>query len=616
MNIKMLATFAFLFTAILASTSTLGQVKDRADDAEDSRLDRILATKRWREGSYGISIRPPLGSVLKRRTGDDAVLRIEKDRTYVMTLYLKQTRSEMKITNIYETAREQMAFLNPTAAVIQQRLVKPSGRPGWIQYFGVNYEVKNNKPEAQIDRAARLRVAKDQYETAVTLKNRGRDIPAYRLFRKLMTNSPDRAIALHASRWAKSLESDFAFMARFRKDEAIRQRTRVQEKDDSPWVLGQGFMQIDPHNFVMVKLEVTKENFESIKPVFEGVIRSLRVDNPQEIDDHRKELIKAGDAVKGLLTFARLKEVIRMWDDRGGKVDVPHAELWQRIVQDEDDVGWMRTVFSVRKDRRLIREIMRDPITKALVRDDKGQVVYRVLEVEDGVEGIGVDVQARILMGTRAIDTETSMFLSGDRTFETWATRTTVRDRELPVQNNNPANPNIIRGGPAPAAAKPKKETTWLESGMRNNDQITIIREGPTAGNVKRFLYVKPKDGYLSQPALYLISPLLPRDGDNEYAFYSYYPNTGTISFRTVRCVGKGDNSFTIYSRPAPDQAEQISEYNQAGLLTNRSLSEGRDVVPTTRQELARIWKVDLPKEAPTVKPVQPGELPSNRVPR
>lgn len=605
-------TFVFSISFGFASETLNAQSKNE----EDSRLDRYLATKRWREGSFGVSIRPPLGSTLKRRTTDDAVLRIEDGRKYAMTLYLKQTNSEMKINNIYETAREQMAFLFPKAAILQQILAKPSGRPGWIQYFGVNYAKTDNTGVRQrVDRATLLRVAKDQYDAAVKLKKKGKDVQAFRMFQRLITNSPDRTIALQASRWAKSMQADFAFMSRYRKDEIARSRNQVKLKDDSPWVLGQGFMQIDPHTFVMLKMEVAKENYDEVKPIFEGVIRSLRVDSPRELEEQRTNLVKAGDAVKNLLTFDRLKEVVRMWDKRGGKVEVPHAELWQRIVQDQSDIGWMRTVFTVRKDRRLTREIARDA-NGNLLRDEKGHVVHRIIVKEDGVQGIGADIQARILVGEQAVDTETRIFLSGDRTFETWATKTTVRS-STPTKKEAPSNPNIIRGGKQPAPPPGSgDETTWLESGMRNYNQITIIREGPVAGRIKRYLYEKPKDGYLSQVALFLIGPLLPRDGDNEYAFYAYYPNTGTISFRTVRCVGKGDGSFTIYSRPAPDQAEQVSEYNQAGLMVKRSLSEGRQILPTSRKQLAAIWKTELPKDAPTVTPVQPGTLPTNRVPR
>jgi hypothetical protein len=251
------------------------------------------------------------------------------------------------------------------------------------------------------------------------------------------------------------------------------------------------------------------------------------------------------------------------------------------------------------------------------------------------VLGIGVDIYARFhtesripnsnKIQTNAIDTVSRCFLSKKGTYESWATQTTVRQR-VDFQEKTPIrNPNIISNGQAPrridqASVHKARNTTWLETGVRNHNQITIIREGPSG--VKRFLWTKPKEGYLGQVELYLLAPLLPKKSSEKLAFYAYYPKTGTISFRSIHIEpNPTTGQFNVYSRPSPDSPEQVSQYNAEGLLVKRTLGEGRLVVPTTRQELANIWKIELKDEIPgsidLTKP-QKGPLPptQDRAPR
>jgi hypothetical protein len=231
-----------------------------------------------------------------------------------------------------------------------------------------------------------------------------------------------------------------------------------------------------------------------------------------------------------------------------------------------------------------------------------------------------VDVYARMHMGLRAVDSHSQNFLSHKRDYESWSIRTTVRERKEFQPGEKPATLPARPGAQAPAAEpKPPQvtETTWLETGVRNGDVITIIRESPTG--IDRFTWQKPRLGYISQVELFLMAPLIPRD-NQDYGFYAYYPNTGTISFRTIRAVASGEEGagFRIYSRPAPDSPEQVSEYNAAGQLLRRALAEGRDVVPTTREELAKLWNVKLPDEsaAPADPAADKPLPPSQRTPR
>jgi len=87
-----------------------------------------------------------------------------------------------------------------------------------------------------------------------------------------------------------------------------------------------------------------------------------------------------------------------------------------------------------------------------------------------------------------------------------------------------------------------------------------------------------------------------------------------------MRVVDDGDSSgnFRVYSRPSPDSPEQVTEYDRQANITRRLLGEGREVVPITREELAKVWKIDLPDETAAPKsPEQEQPLPpTGRIPR
>ena len=160
------------------------------------------------------------------------------------------------------------------------------------------------------------------------------------------------------------------------------------------------------------------------------------------------------------------------------------------------------------------------------------------------------------------------------------------------------------------------EKTSWLETGVRNGEQITIIREGPAG--VQRLSWRKPPIAYVSQVELYLMAPLLPKE-TGEYGFYAYYPNTGSVSFRKVRVVPSGDGGIRVLSQATPDSPEQRSDYDRDGNLIGRELGEGMELVPTTRDELAKLYRIDLPDEKveqPKPKDSENPLPPSNRLPR
>ena len=615
---KLLISSLFLIALIGLVSLASGTAASAAVD-----VDAILARERWREMAYGVSLRPPLGSKMQSRNIDDAQLRIQQGDEYAITLYIKNTQQEMTIDQVVRTAIEQFGFAQPTSIIDSQRVAKPAGRPGWMIYFGVNLPAKE-KPEAGKDVEAMMKISRTQLETANRLREKaGQDIAAFRLYKAIAAHSPDKAVAKKAREWVASFEVDRQFMQRYLIDEAARKQRNPLDVDTKGWYMGQAFMQLAPNTFVVLQLEVGQDAFDKVKPIFEEVVKSLEVQNPKELDEHRKVMIQRGDVFDKTLNHRRLRDAmlpevsVPIVNDQGLPAGVKPLRLqYLRVLEAGKDVGWMKTVHRERRDQ-IVMINTKDEL------DPKTGKMKKVREAEvreHGINGIGVDVYARIHVGPRAVDTHSQTFLAEDGQYESWSIRTTVRDRV-------DADPDQAKGKPAfnktPASDKamvapPRHHIrTWLETGVQNREQITIIREGPTG--IERVNWRRPADGYITQTELYLLAPLLPRE-NFECGFYAYYPNTGTISFRTMRVVSDGTTggNFRIYSRPSPDSAEQMSEYDGKANILRRTMGEGRDLVPTTREALAKIWHVDLPDETAT--PSRPEDdkplPPTGRIPR
>ncbi len=595
---------------------------------EDDEFAAMLDSKRWRESSFGVSLRPPLGTNLSARTYDDALVRIGKSGEYSIGVYIKSTQQEMNIDNVVRTAIEQFGFAQPTSKIIEQRVVKPAKRPGWLIYFGGNLPAgaEKQKKDPERDVEALKQVARTQMDTAaMLLKKKGQDLDAYRIYKAVAQNSPDAEIRKKAAQHVAAFEVDRGFIARFLADEARRNKVNDFVNDKRPWVVGQAFMQLSPQNFVTLQMECSYEKFESSKEIFEAVIRSIDVQHPDDLNKVRKQLIDRGDVIRKTFSFDKLKgsllpEVsVPIVDENGKPAGVAPLRLqYLRVVDGAEDRGWMKVVHRLRRDEiiRLETRVEIDPKT------GRKKYIKLPVEREAGVNGLGIDVYYRLILGpTKAIDTHSQLFLSQDGNYESWATRTTVREHKDPTAAAVEAKSAKLKPAPAPAPVDPKKpaapavtQVTYMETGVRTHDEITIIREGPSG--VERFAWKKPH-GYISQIELMQLSGLLPRQ-DEEYGFYAYHPQTGSISFRTVRVLSEGENGFRIYSRPTPDAPEQMSDYDKVGALTRRNLAEGRDVIPTTREELAKLYKVDLPDDtvaAPPL-PTETKPLPPNRIPR
>jgi hypothetical protein len=212
-------------------------------------------------------------------------------------------------------------------------------------------------------------------------------------------------------------------------------------------------------------------------------------------------------------------------------------EQLYRLVKDGQDIGYVR------------------------MRQGRGQ--------REGFQGFEVEVQTRIVSGADNIDSLARFFLSDDDRAEFWTITTTKR----------PA-----AAAPAGAAAG---ALTFVETGIRTDDEILISTDGPPGHKKNRL--ARPPVGYLSQVEAALLPQILPIDRPATYGFYFYNARDGRLTFRTDQ-VTPALTGFGLSTRLSPNDAPIRSMYTAQRVLVEKELGPGEKQLPTTAQELQRLW--------------------------
>ena len=304
---------------------------------------------------------------------------------------------------------------------------------------------------------------------------------------------------------------------------------RIPDRKQGPWVMAQTFLRLDSTALLMAQLEADEAQYPQARPAFEAMLASLEIQDPKEINQARTEQINRGESWRQKLTTQQLHDAIE-------------PNQWLRIIENGEDIGYMRI---------------------------KEHAVNQM-----GHSGIRIDVQTRINVNNRAVDSIANFFASDNGEHEVWSVRTTLRP--LHAANKKTSGPQ-------------KNTTSWAETGVRSKDRITVNQETPTG--IKDHHWERPSQGYLTQVELMMIERVL---GDNtpdgEMGFYAYSPSTQQIVYRTVGIQINPDGTRVVRSRPSPEQNKQISHYSSDGKLTKRQLPDGHLVVPTTTRELSAKW--------------------------
>lgn len=316
---------------------------------------------------------------------------------------------------------------------------------------------------------------------------------------------------------------------------AARLQFYVPNDKTGPWTLAQTLILLDSHNVAVLHMDVAQHDLERAAPLFDAVVKSVRLEDPRHIEKEREAAILRSEAVLARLTAERISVVLA-------------PDRWFRIIENDVDVGYMR--------------------------------IRQFRDTEMNLPGIRVDIQVRMLEGEKAADTLGNYFLADHKRTEIWSVRTTMRDKQARPR------PQLGRG----RQIEPGATVSWAETGLRSDDEITVTVSTPSGKRDAR--WDRPPKGYLPHVLQTIIPLLLPRDATQTFAFYSYYPNATSLVLRTERIEPRPDRSFMVHTRAAPDESESTSEFDANGRLIRQMLSDGRIVLPSTLNQINTIWRM------------------------
>ena len=323
---------------------------------------------------------------------------------------------------------------------------------------------------------------------------------------------------------------------------------KVLDPERGDWFFGQAFLLIDPTNVAVLQVEAPFAQRERAQAVFDAVVGTMRLIDPEAIDRLREAQVQAGDVWLQRLTADDFRDLVR-------------EEQWFRIVHDGRDVGYQRNRMSEAN--------------------------------ELGADGITLSLQRRVILPELVEDAKSDFFVSLDRQTEVWSRRRTLRPtttRDQPRQPTLTEHGGVLRPK-TPVGEAPRQERDSAETGLTSDDLISVSREVPDKRD--DLAWPRPPEAYLSQLGTMLLPRKMLDSVSSRMAFYAYDPASAAVVLRTTRREPNDRGGQTLYIRPAPDRDEEAWTFDARGELIELTLPGGLRFVPATAAQIAAIWGID-----------------------
>lgn len=123
----------------------------------------------------------------------------------------------------------------------------------------------------------------------------------------------------------------------------------VKGVEEEAWVLGLGVMKIDPHHFMVMRLEAGASDYQESREMFDGVIKSLEMLKPQELDAQRKGMIERGLFLGDLIDVSLIKKMVpqnRYFVIRDGKEAIGYMQAGYYAEEKDNKRGYALGVKS------------------------------------------------------------------------------------------------------------------------------------------------------------------------------------------------------------------------------------------------------------------------------
>jgi hypothetical protein len=341
--------------------------------------------------------------------------------------------------------------------------------------------------------------------------------------------------------------------------------------NEMPFLRGWTVMQVAPQQFVSFDMTCEAVNFDDARRVYEAMIATVELGNPEEVTASRGAAVDAGlEFVRGLSAddFAAVL---------GGK---DGKEKWIRMYKpsptgarsDDEEIGYTRIAS------RLGQRGQIDP-TRSRARWTQA----------DRQDGYILEIDARFLAAGQVVDSKAVYFMSPDRNEEAWTVRNAFRVLNADG-STEPVAPRGKADEPRRARGTPSQAT---EVGARkgNSMQITVGATGQGDQIIKPVLQ---SDAYISRVEGLLMPQFLARRKmPIEYGFYAWHGPDSTIRLRRDIVSRPEDHPDTwkITTRFGDDERTQVALYTDDGELIRTAMPDGVLCLPATAQEIMDLWK-------------------------
>jgi len=186
-------------------------------------------------------------------------------------------------------------------------------------------------------------------------------------------------------------------------------------------------------------------------------------------------------------------------------------------------------------------------------------------------QGLMVTIELRILgeQPNQYLDVHSQYWLAWDRSSESWSTLSTQRQVNRAIK-------------------------TTSETGVRQHSHLTVITSDKDSMTREPKEWSLPDAAYLSQPEVFLLGALLPRDEPltQGMSFYSYDTNKKSMPLRTDTWEQAKDQSgnWVLTTRPAKEITSVRQIFDSNGNLLRRLSDDGMIFESIDPRELHKLW--------------------------
>jgi hypothetical protein len=300
-----------------------------------------------------------------------------------------------------------------------------------------------------------------------------------------------------------------------------------------------------PQTFVMLSMVATPEAYRHLRPLWNESFSTIQLSSEAEVIARRDQRLDAGRTAVDTLTEDRLRTVLgdRQWF----RMYKPEA----RGV--ETEVGWMSLQCV---------EAPRGQLTP-----ERSPADYSALEAE---EGLMVLLEARAIIDTTQkhyVDVQGRYWMSWDRSQEAWSVRMTQRQGDA--------------------------SQTSGETGIRDRARLKVVTSTAESRTRDEADWTITDKAYLSQPEVFCLGRLLPRDGSmtGEMEFFVYDSRHRQLPRRMDRWNQTDDGNWELVTQSALDAAVIRQVFGPDGGRIRRVDGDGKITERIDPQELRRLWE-------------------------